>query len=209
MSTSGIAAGAIAAGATIANVLMRDGRKIGTIIPNVVIEEVHSDTLTITDHPVEQGAPITDHAFKNPAELTMRIGWSSSSLALDSVVSSVVGSIKAGKLTVPKIKTVRDIYEDLLKLQASCKPFDVSTGKRLYKDMLIKSLSTTTDGTSENALVVSVVLRQVIIVQTRAAKLKAENQAKPNKTAPAVSRGTIQPQMAKLADSVPTFLKKP
>ena len=209
MSTAGIAAGAIVAGTTVANVLLRDGRKLGAIIPNVVVEEVHSDTLTITDHPVEQGAPITDHAFKNPAELSMRIGWSSSSLALDSVVSSVVDSVKAGKLTTPKIKTVRDIYEDLLKLQASRKPFDVSTGKRLYKDMLIKSISTTTDASSENALVVSVVLRQIIIVQTKAAKLKAENQKTPAKTAPAVDRGVIQPQLSKLADSLPSFLKSP
>lgn len=209
MSTAGIAAGALATGSTIANVLLRDGRKLGTIIPNVVVEEVHTDTLTITDHPVEQGAPITDHAFKNPAELSMRIGWSSSSVALDAVVSSVVDSVKAGKLTTPKIKTVRDIYEDLLKLQASRKPFDVSTGKRLYKDMLIKSISTTTDASSENSLVVSVVLRQIIIVQTKAAKLKAENQAKPNKTAPAADRGTIQPQLSKLADSLPSFLKLP
>lgn len=209
MSTAGIAAGAIVSGTTVANVLLRDGRKLGGIIPNVVVEEVHTDTLTITDHPVEQGAPITDHAFKNPAELSMRIGWSSSSLALDSVVSSVVDSVKAGKLTTPKIKTVRDIYEDLLKLQASRKPFDVSTGKRLYKDMLIKSISTTTDASSENALVVSVVLRQVIIVQTKAAKLKAEAQKNPAKTAPAVDRGTIQPQLSKLADSLPSFLKSP
>lgn len=209
MSTAGIAAGAIAAGGTIANVLLRDGRKLGAIIPNVVVEEVHTDTLTITDHPVEQGAPITDHAFKNPAELSMRIGWSSSSLALDSVVSSVVDSVKAGKLTAPKIKTVRDLYEDLLKLQASRKPFDVSTGKRLYKDMLIKSISTTTDASTENALVVSVVLRQVIIVQTKAAKLKAETQKNPAKTAPTVDRGTIQPQMSKLADRLPSFLKLP
>jgi len=209
MNTAGIGAGALVAGASIANVLLRDGRKLGTIIPNVVVEEVHTDTLTITDHPVEQGAPITDHAFKNPSELSMRIGWSSSSLALDSVVSSVVDSVKAGKLTTPKIKTVRDIYEDLLKLQASRKPFDVSTGKRLYKDMLIKSISTTTDASSENALVVSVVLRQIIIVQTKAAKLKAENQKTPAKTAPAVDRGVIQPQLSKLADSLPSFLKLP
>lgn len=209
MSTAGIAAGAIAAGATVANVLLRDGRKLGTIIPNVVVEEVHTDTLTITDHPVEQGAPITDHAFKNPAELSMRIGWSSSSLALDSVVSSVIDSVKAGKLTTPKIKTVRDIYEDLLKLQASRKPFDVSTGKRLYKDMLIRSISTTTDASTENALVVSVVLRQVIIVQTKAAKLKPEAQKNPAKTAPAFDRGTIQPQMSSLVDILPSWVKKP
>lgn len=206
MSTAGIAAGALVAGTSIANVLLRDGRKLGTIIPNVVVEEVHTDTLTITDHPVEQGAPITDHAFKNPAELSMRIGWSSSSVALDAVVSSVVDSVKAGKLTTPKIKTVRDIYEDLLKLQASRKPFDVSTGKRLYKDMLIKSISTTTDASSENSLVVSVVLRQIIIVQTKAAKLKPETQKNPAKTASAVERGVIQPRMAETAGSFMNFL---
>ena len=38
MSTAGIAAGALATGSTIANVLLRDGRKLGTIIPNVVVE---------------------------------------------------------------------------------------------------------------------------------------------------------------------------
>ena len=188
-----IAAGAITAGATIANVLLRDGRKLGTIIPNVVVEEVHTDTLTITDHPVEQGAPITDHAFKNPAELSMRIGWSSSSLALDAVVSSVVDSVKAGKLTTPKIKTVRDIYEDLLKLQTSRKPFDVSTGKRLYKDMLIRSLSTTTDASTENSLVIQVVMRQVILVKTRAIQLQRESQKFPSKTAPTVERGLVKP----------------
>lgn len=207
--STGIAAAALTAGTTVANVLLRDGRKLGSIIPNVVIEEVHSDTLTITEHPVEQGAPITDHAFKNPAELTMRIGWSASSLALDSVVTSVVDSVKAGKLTTPKIKSVRDIYEDLLKLQDSRQPFDVSTGKRLYKDMLIKALGTTTDLSSENSLIVNVVLRQVIIVQTKAAKLKPETQRKPGLTAPAVERGTIQSQLSRLADGLPSFVKLP
>lgn len=209
MSTASTAAVALAAGATIANVLLRDGRKLGAIIPNVVIEEVHTDTLTITEHPVEQGAPITDHAYKNPAELSMRIGWSASSLALDSVVSSVVESVKAGKLTTPKVKSVRDIYEDLLRLQASRQPFDVSTGKRLYKDMLIKALSTTTDVSSENSLIVNVLLRQVIIVQTRVTRLSASSQKDPSKTAPIVDRGVVQGTMSQIADSLPDFLKKP
>lgn len=187
------------------SVLLRDGRQIGGIIPDVVVEESHSDTLTITDHPVEQGAPITDHAFKNPAEVTMRIGWSESSLALGGVISGIVsGSLLSGGL-----KTVRDIYEDLLKLQASRKPFGLSTGKRRYENMLIKSLSVTTDGASENALVATVVLRQVIIVQTKAATLKASSQANPAKTAPVVDRGTVQPGMASKVQSIPQFLRLP
>lgn len=172
----------------LSTVLLRDGRKLGGIIPDVVVEEVHTDTLTITDHPVEQGAEITDHAFKNPAELTMRIGWSASSLALNGVITGIVN----GSLLKSKIKTVRDVYDDLLKLQASRKVFDVSTGKRLYKSMLIKSISTVTDQSTENALIVNITLREIIIVQTRAATLKAENQKQPDKTAPVVDRGTVQ-----------------
>jgi len=171
------------------SVLLRDGRQLGGIIPDVVIEEVHTDTLTITDHPVEQGAAISDHAFVNPAELTMRIGWSSSSVALAGVVSGLV----AGTLLSSQIRTVRDVYDALLELQRSRKTFGVSTGKRHYQNMLIKSLSTTTEGATENALVCNVVLREVLIVQTKAAKLKAANQANPSKTAPVVDRGTVQP----------------
>ncbi len=189
----------------ISTVLLRDGRRLGGIIPDVVVEEVHTDTLTITDHPVEQGAEITDHAYKNPAELSMRIGWSKSSLNLN----GVIGGLVSGSLLSGSIRTLRDVYEELLKLQGSRKTFDVSTGKRLYRNMLIRSLSTTTDATTENALIVTVVLREVIIVQTRAAKLKAERQANPAKTAPVVQRGTVQPGLASTAQSLPQFLRIP
>lgn len=37
------------------SVLISSGRSIGTIIPNVVIEEIHRDDLIVTDHPVEKG----------------------------------------------------------------------------------------------------------------------------------------------------------
>lgn len=189
---------------SLSTVLLREGRKIGAIIPDVVIEEVHTDTLTITDHPVDQGADITDHAFVNPAELTMRIGWSNQSLALNGVISGIVsGSIfKEG----PKLKTVKDVYEALLKLQAQRKRFDVVTGKRAYKDMLIKGLSVTTKNDTENALICVVNLRQVIVVQTSNAKLKKEAQKTPEKTAPMVELGLVQPSMANTLGGVLKFI---
>jgi hypothetical protein len=181
---------------TITSVLLRDGRQLGGIIPDVVVEEVHTDTLTITDHPVEQGAAISDHAFMNPAELSMRIGWSASSLALNGVISGIV----SGSLLSGKIKSVKDIYESLLKLQRSRKPFGVSTGKRLYQNMLIKSIATTTDGTTENALVCTVVLREVILVRAQTGSLPAATQADPSKTASVVDYGTVQLFPADIAD---------
>src|SRR5260363_358530 len=57
------------------SVLIRARRSIGEIVPNVVIEEVHQDALTITEHPVEQGAAIADHAYVRPAEVVMRCGF--------------------------------------------------------------------------------------------------------------------------------------
>ena len=41
-------------------------RSIGGIIPDVTIEEVHTDEIELTQHPVQQGAAITDHKFKKP-----------------------------------------------------------------------------------------------------------------------------------------------
>ncbi len=58
-------------------------RKIGLLVPDVVISEKHQDTLEITEHPVELGAEIADHAYKRPAEVTMEVGFSSSGSLLD------------------------------------------------------------------------------------------------------------------------------
>jgi hypothetical protein len=52
------------------------GNKIsGTIIPDVAIEETHSDRLTVTQHPISTGTPVSDHVYRQPAQVTMRCGW--------------------------------------------------------------------------------------------------------------------------------------
>lgn len=133
-------------------VLLRQGRSIAGIIPQVIIEEQHTDELMITGHPVENGADITDHAVKEPAQLIMRCGWSQSG-------SNVPGL----SLTQPSPK---DAYQMLQDLQKSRQPFDVVTGKRTYSNMLIKRLTVITDDETENALIVDVELREILMVDT-------------------------------------------
>lgn len=53
-------------------------RSIGPIIANITESERHHDEIRITDHPIEQGAVVSDHAFKVPAEVTIRCSWSDS-----------------------------------------------------------------------------------------------------------------------------------
>lgn len=133
-------------------------RKIGLLIPDVVVSEKHQDALEITEHPVEIGAPVSDHAYKRPSEVTMEIGFSGGGSLLDFADTSALG-ISLG--TSPK-----EIYQQILDLQASRVPFDVTTGKRQYSNMLIRAIDVTTDRTSENVLMCVLTLREVIISQT-------------------------------------------
>lgn len=169
---------------SIATVLFGQGRSIAGIVPDVVIEERHNDTMVITDHPVQVGHPISDHAYQQPPELVMKIGWSDSSMLLNSVMS---GSIFSG------ITSLNDMYQTLLDLMQQAEPLDITTGKRQYDNMVIKSLAVTTDKATENALVVTATFRKVFIVDTQTATLTADNQASPEKTAPVTNGGTRMP----------------
>src|ERR1700722_20299202 len=50
----------------------------GAIIAQATVEEMHSDETEITEHPVEQGSTISDHAFSRPSEVIVTCGWSNS-----------------------------------------------------------------------------------------------------------------------------------
>lgn len=132
-------------------------RTIGGIIPDVTIEEIGTDVLRVTDHPVEVGATISDHAFKMPCEIIMRCGWSNSTAGYDGAA--------------------QDAYIALLQLQARREPFTISTGKRLYQNMLITLLNQVTDATSENALLATIGCREVILTYTQAGEAMASAQS--------------------------------
>ncbi|WP_192072890.1 hypothetical protein IFU33_07850 [Pantoea agglomerans] len=134
-------------------------RKIGLIIPDVVIAEKHQDVLEITEHPTEDDAPIADHAFKRPSELTMEVGFSGGGSLLDVFDTSSFGM---GLGLSP-----RETYQQLLDLQASRVPFDVVTGKRIYSNMLIRVLDVTTDRTTENVLMATLTLKEALITSTQ------------------------------------------
>lgn len=171
---------------TVGSLLLGGNRSIMGLFADVVIEEQHTDELTITDHPVEKGSNISDHAFLMPPEVNMQIGWSESagrlnSLLGDGFIGSALNSI-----------SLAAIYQGLLALQSNKSLLVVSTGKRLYTNMLIKSLSVTTDADTENCLMVSVTFRKVFIAETQETTVLVEQQKEPEKTAPVQEGGTKQ-----------------
>lgn len=89
----------------------------------------------------------------------------------------------------------KDVYESLLALQALRVPFEVATGKRIYANMLVKSLRVVTSKETENTLDLTAVFRQILIVQTQVVSVAApvEAQAAPEVTAPVAEKGDKAP----------------
>lgn len=184
------------------SILVKPKRSIGSFSAYVVLEEQHRDELEITEHPVEQGASIADHAFKRPAEVTIHCGWSNSPVD-QSFFSSLKALVNTPNLVQSMLQgnsesQVKEIYSKLLELQQSRQLVDIYTGKRAYKNMLLRSISTATDRQTENSLMVTVVARQVIIVQTQVVTVAsaAENQKFAQSTMPTANSGTKQLQPA-------------
>lgn len=141
----------------------RSLRSVGGIVAQVVIDENHVDELEITNHPVEQGASITDHAFKLPSTLSLRYGWSSSPSpqpGLRGLVPSVL-PVQA--------QSIYDIYNKLLTMQINRDLLTVYTGKRAYRNMLLQRIEQDTDQQSENALFLLMTLQELILVSTTTA----------------------------------------
>lgn len=135
-------------------------RRIGTLIPDIVVSELHHDHMTITRHPVETGAAISDHCFMEPPIVEMQCGASNSTGQSEGYVQAV--------------------YAQFLSLQAQRAPFSVTTGKRQYSDMLIVDIIVTNDETKENALDFTVKLEKINIVSTQTTGGAASNSSQSN-----------------------------
>lgn len=156
-------------------------RKIGVIIPDVVITEKHTDALEITEHPVERPTSITtsegagfiaDHAYRRPAEVIMEVGFAAGGSLLDfSLLDTSQIGLSAGL-------SPKEVYQQLIELQRLRLPIDVTTGKRQYQNMLIRTLDVTTDKASENVLMAVITLREIIISETSTAKVAAKEEMK-------------------------------
>ncbi|MBD0984917.1 phage baseplate protein [Klebsiella michiganensis] len=173
----------------LSTLFQQQSRRIGLIVPSVVISEKHNDTLEITEHPVEVGAAISDHAYRRPSEVVMQVGFAGGGSLLDFLDTTSIG-LSAGL-------SPKETYQELLDLQSSRVPFDVVTGKRLYTNMLIRALEVTTDRTSENVLSAVLTLREVIVTSTTTTQVAAKADMKLGADTSAVQNSGVKTPMPK------------
>lgn len=158
-------------------------RKIGSMTVNVVINESTNDTLTITKQPVQQGASITDHAYKEPTSFSMTAHQKDNGV-LDSLVAlDPLGALNSlNPFSGGATSGLAKIYQSLLDLQNSRVPFDIITPKRIYRSMLLAALSVTTDKQTENILALSMSFQEVLIVSVVTTQVPRTRQKLPGVT---------------------------
>ncbi len=124
--------------------LLFDNNGLDFIEIDATPQETHSHTLEVTQHPVERGADISDHA-RPKADM----------LPLDCAVSDT----EAGRSS--------DIYERLRLLQDKAVLMTVITTLRTYDNMILQSLSTTRTAKDAGGLRFTVIFQQIELVQNK------------------------------------------
>ena len=153
---------------------------LGGYFFDAVLKTDHSSKLKITEHPVEEGASVTDHAYVEPQSLTMEIG-----------MSDVCMSYIDGQFMQKSSRSV-SAYEVLKQIQSSRIPLTVCTRLDVYENMLIETISAPDDYLTMFGLKATIGLREIIVVTTSTVALPNRTSRQPQKTG-ATNKGTVQP----------------
>lgn len=116
------------AGTTV-NTMLRTSS--GTIYFDALLHADHNATVIPTQHPVQTGAAITDHAYLAPKEISLEVG-------MTDVISGTGASARA--------------YQQFLTVMAERDLVTVVTRLGAYQDMLLTSIAVPDDYTTMNAL---------------------------------------------------------
>lgn len=151
---------------------------IGGLFFDAVVHVDTEESLTITSHPVQNGANISDHAFREPTHITM-----------DVRMSDVMASRSPGQFSGAYTKSV-SAYRRLVDLQRSRIPFSVLTRLGSYNNMLIESVNVPDEPAMMNGLSCTVSMREVLVANVATAKVSARQWT----TGTGTHRGEVQPK---------------
>ena len=95
---------------------------------DAVFELDHLQNLEATQHPVQSGSSIVDHAYLTPAEVVIQVG-----------MSDVLDRYSQGIYTSFKSKSV-SFFDTLLRLQSLRSPVTLNTRLKKYRNMYIRNV---------------------------------------------------------------------
>ena len=124
--------------------------KIGALELDASVSEGHDGEVEVTEHPVEVGANVSDHARIKPDTLTME---------------GVISATPFGKEA--SLDYIREGYEKLLELKDARELLTIVTVLRAYSDMMLVKLTVPRDANSGDALRFSATFKQVRLAEVQ------------------------------------------
>jgi len=154
-------------------------RRIGGLTFDAILSEDHRSDYEVTQFPVEDGSIISDHFIRRPRTLTVE-GAVSDLILSDPTklpASRSYGAAESGT-AIGRSSAAFRALEDL---QSRGELFDVQTGLKLYRNMLMTSFSTTTTAESAYAMAFTATLQEVVTTSVSVIQVepgKTERRAK-------------------------------
>ena len=128
----------------------------------------HERKLTTTSSPVETGAAIVDHAYLEPARITMKV-----------IVSDVHQSLIPGQFDGGYARHTQ-AWQLLKQLQADRIPMFVFTKLDIYENMLITSITANDNCDTFECLIADVELTEIPVARVKEVKITSADQTTVN-----------------------------
>ena len=155
---------------------MIDSPTFGRFVFDAVFKTDHTANVTLTQHPVQSGAYVSDHSYLDPDEVGIEIGMSDAAENATDSSHSV------------------NAYTQLRAIMEAREPVTLVTRLKTYQDMVITSISSMDDYTTMYALRASIYFQHVRIVNVATVRVqqtisssKSPSQSSGGKTSSGIS----------------------
>lgn len=116
-----------------------------------VLKVEHTQEVELTQHPVQNGANISDHAYIKAARVSM-----------DILMSDAMSSYTLGQWSGAKSKSV-NAYQTLLALQIARQPLIITTRLNVYTNMVLQAIHAPDDFRTKHGLRATVIFQQIFV----------------------------------------------
>lgn len=145
---------------------------------DAILRAEHIQDLTETRHPIQTGAAVIDHAYLNPATVTLEIG-----------MSDVLGRFAPGQYTSNSSKSI-SAYQTFKDIQSRRVPITLSTRLDTYNNMLIRRIQAVENKQSKFGLRAEITFVQIITASVATQTVPASSRPDSTDT---TNEGTKQP----------------
>lgn len=155
---------------------------IGGMAFDGIMKTDHSETLKVTNYPIQDGSTGNDHAIINPASLNIEIMVTDSNRVSgksQNIKSETLKTLKTMGVSAEPSEESRSAraYASLLAMQKAREPITVITRLKTYNNMLIEQITTPDDFKTANALKCSIKFVELSVVGVTKTTLAARKEA--------------------------------